>query len=385
MKKVFIILCFLVFLSGIVFAKDDTPIVLRSMGSLFFCGTVIEKDNGETFHGDHGYAQYFIPQDAHNYPIIMWHGIGQSGKSFETTPDGREGFMSILPRRNWAVYIIDQPRRGRAGRTTDTTITNAVPTTSKENAVWNAFRNGIWAPPERSYLYENSQFPADPSSVEQFFRQQTPDTGAEPRNNEYYYYFMGRTMAELLDLTGDSILLTHSKSGIYGWFSALLSPKKIKAIIAFEPGHFIFPKNEKLTEIDYGMEEVAKTQQPVFVSEKEFKNLTKVPILIIYGDNIAKNSSKIFNENVWRISSTRAMDFAKAVNSRGGDVRVIKLPEIGIKGNTHAPFADKNNLQIADILENYLSEKNLAKSDKPHLAPKKKIVKEYTIPLKNER
>lgn len=384
MKKVFIILCFLAFSSGIAFAKDDTPIVLRTMGSLFFGGTVIEKDNGETFHGDHGYSQYFIPQDAHNYPIIMWHGIGQSGKSFETTPDGREGFMSILPRRNWAVYIIDQPRRGRAGRTTDTTITNAVPTTSKESAVWNAFRNGIWVPPESPYLYENSQFPADPSSIEQFFRQQTPDTGAEPRNNEYYY-FMGRTMAELLDLTGDSILLTHSKSGIYGWFSALVLPKKIKAIIAFEPGHFIFPEGEKLTDIDYGMEEVAKTQQPVFVSEKEFKNLTKMPILIIYGDNIAKNPSKIFNENVWRISSTRAMDFAKAVNSRGGDVKVLKLPDIGIKGNTHASFADKNNLQIADILENYLSEKNLSKSDKPHLAPNRKIIKEYTIPLKNER
>lgn len=88
-----------------VFAQDN-PIILKTMGSLFFGGTVTKLDNGETFHGDHGYAQYFIPQNAYNYPVIMWHGIGQSGKSYETTPDGREGFMSILPRRGWAAYII---------------------------------------------------------------------------------------------------------------------------------------------------------------------------------------------------------------------------------------------------------------------------------------
>ena len=384
MKKIIIFLGLLLLSVNVAFADTESPIVLRTMGSLFFGGNVTELENGETFHENHGYAQYFIPQNAHNYPIIMWHGIGQSGKSFETTPDGREGFMSILPRKNWATYIIDQPRRGRAGRTLDTQIINVVPTTTKESAVWNAFRNGIWNPPAKPYLYKNSQFPLNPAAVEQFFRQQTPDTGAEPRNTEYYY-FMGNTMAQLLELTGDSILLTHSKSGIYGWFSALSAPQKVKAIIAFEPGHFIFPNGEKLTEIDYGTEEVAKTQQPVFVSEKEFKKLTKMPILIIYGDNIAQKPSKIFNENVWRISSTRAIDFATAVNSRGGDVKVIRLPDIGIKGNTHAPFADKNNLEIANLIENYLQEKNLAKSDKPHLAPKQKVVKEYTIPLKSER
>lgn len=93
------------------------PITLKTMGSLFFGGTVTRAEDGEPFHGDHGCAQYYIPQNSRNYPLVMWHGIGQSGKTFESTPDGREGFMSILPRRDWAVYIIDQPRRGRAGRT----------------------------------------------------------------------------------------------------------------------------------------------------------------------------------------------------------------------------------------------------------------------------
>lgn len=86
---------------------DDKPIVLKTMGSLFFGGTVQTLPNGETFHGDHGYAQFYIPQNARTYPLIMWHGIGQSGRTYESTPDGREGYMAILPRRDWPVYIID--------------------------------------------------------------------------------------------------------------------------------------------------------------------------------------------------------------------------------------------------------------------------------------
>lgn len=79
---------------------EDKPIVLKTMGSLFFGGTVQTLPNGETFHGDHGYAQFYIPQNARTYPLIMWHGIGQSGRTYESTPDGREGYMAILPRRD---------------------------------------------------------------------------------------------------------------------------------------------------------------------------------------------------------------------------------------------------------------------------------------------
>jgi hypothetical protein len=47
------------------------------------------------------------------------------------------------------------------------------------------------------------------------------------------------------------------------------------------------------------------------------------------------------------------------VNKHGGDVTVIHLPEIGIKGNTHFPFSDLNNVEIADLLSAWLREKRL--------------------------
>lgn len=135
--------------SDIADSEHTQSIILKTMGSFMFGGTLTKTEEGETFHGDHGYAQYYIPRNSREYPLVMWHGMGQSGKSWESTPDGREGFMSILPRHDWSVYIIDQPRRGRAGYTkARSSDPGAIPTTARESSVWNAFRNGVWAPPE---------------------------------------------------------------------------------------------------------------------------------------------------------------------------------------------------------------------------------------------
>jgi hypothetical protein len=43
----------------------------------------------------------------------------------------------------------------------------------------------------------------------------------------------------------------------------------------------------------------------------------------------------------------------------GGDAAVVHLPEIGIKGNTHFPFSDMNNQEIAVVLGEWLHEKKL--------------------------
>ncbi|HML87639.1 MAG TPA: hypothetical protein PKA28_04250 [Methylomusa anaerophila] len=48
-----------------------------------------------------------------------------------------------------------------------------------------------------------------------------------------------------------------------------------------------------------------------------------------------------------------------AVNRHGGDATVVHLPEIGIHGNTHFPFSDLNNVEIADELSKFLKEKGL--------------------------
>ena len=49
-------------------------------------------------HTGEPHGSNIIPLNSRTYPIILWHGIGQSGRSFESTPDGREGYQAILPR-----------------------------------------------------------------------------------------------------------------------------------------------------------------------------------------------------------------------------------------------------------------------------------------------
>ena len=145
----------------------EKPIVLKTMGSLFFGGKVETAANGETFHGDHGYAQYYIPAAAKNYPIIMWHGIGQSGKTYESTPDGREGYMQMLSCNDWPVYIIDQPRRGRAGRTTAPMADEDIPTLKRESSAVNACRMGRWVPPGKPEVKKTLAVPKDAVTSEQ--------------------------------------------------------------------------------------------------------------------------------------------------------------------------------------------------------------------------
>ncbi len=362
--------------------SDKQPIVLRTMGSLLFGGTVTQKEQGETFHGDHGYAQYYIPYNARQYPLIMWHGIGQSGKSWESTPDGREGFMQILTRRDWPVYIIDQPRRGRAGYTQARSGNpDAVPTTARESQVWDAFRNGVWTPPNPATLFYGVQFPRDAVAIDQFFRQQTPDTGEEPMTPAHRM-FLGKTMAELTKQTGPAILVTHSNSGQYGWYAAIAAePGMVKAIVAYEPGAFTFPEDERPADIPAKAEMVDMVMEPRMVSKDEFLKLTQMPIIVIYGDNISKEPSEIFNVDLWRVASTRAKQFVDTVNRHGGDARLVMLPEIGIKGNTHAPFADLNNVEIADHLEMFLQSKSLNIREIPHIGPKPKTLDTITIPL----
>src|SRR6266700_80115 len=97
---------------------SDHPLVLRTQGSFMVGGTVITGPTGATFHGDHAYVQYQIPPDVRQLPLVMWHGGGQFSKTWESTPDGRDGYEKIFLRRGFAAYILDQPRRGRAGNTT---------------------------------------------------------------------------------------------------------------------------------------------------------------------------------------------------------------------------------------------------------------------------
>jgi len=53
-----------------------------------------------------------------------------------------------------------------------------------------------------------------------------------------------------------------------------------------------------------------------------------------------------------RLKNCRA--FVEAANAKGGKAELLVLPDIGIKGNTHMLMQDDNNLDIADILLDWI-------------------------------
>ena len=48
-----------------------------------------------------------------------------------------------------------------------------------------------------------------------------------------------------------------------------------------------------------------------------------------------------------------------AINKHGGDAQLVHLPEVGVRGNTHFLMSDLNNLQIADLVSQFLTRKKL--------------------------
>ena len=298
---------------------------------------------GQTFHGDHAYAFYQIPKNARELPLVFLHGAGQSKKTWETTPDGREGFQNIFLRRKFPVYLLDQPRRGDAGRST---VEATIKPTADEQFWFTQFRLGNY--PDYS---PNVQFPKDEASLEQFFRQMTPNTGA------FDATVITDAVSKLFDRIGDGILITHSQGGGPGWLTAIKNDK-VKAVVAYEPySGYVFPQGELPPPIN--STGLFGPLSGVEIPLADFKKLTRIPIVVYYGDNIAKSPTDVWNSDHWRSGLEMAKLWAATINKHGGDATVVHLPEIGISGNTHFPFSDLNNVEVADVLSKWLKEKGL--------------------------
>ncbi|MDX1285943.1 MAG: alpha/beta fold hydrolase, partial [Draconibacterium sp.] len=185
----------------------------------------------------------------------------------------------------------------------------------------------------------------------QYFRQMNPDVGPIDINVNV------KAVSALYDKIGEGILVTHSHSGGMGWLTAIKN-QNINAIVSYEPGSgFVFPEGE----VPESLESSAGALQAVGVSKEEFLKLTRIPIIIYYGDNIPVEPDSNPGTDGWRVRLEMAKKWAEVVNKYGGDVTVVHLPDIGIKGNTHFPFSDLNNVEIADLMSEWLRQKKLDK------------------------
>src|SRR2546425_4425639 len=127
---------FLVPLAAIISGCAPAPIALRGMGSFHVGGRDVEisgrpvkeivftpggvpakVDPNGTYSVEAMYVQYFLPAERRGaVPLLMWHGGGLTGGTYETTPHGRGGWVNFFVKQGWGVDNSDAVERGRAGR-----------------------------------------------------------------------------------------------------------------------------------------------------------------------------------------------------------------------------------------------------------------------------
>ena len=231
-------------------SETSGALVIAEQGIFSAGGTTIVSDGefdpenqweetgaGQTAHVDHANVLYQIPEEETGLPMVFLHGYGQSRMGWMTTPDGREGWSDMFLRKGHSVFLIDEPHRGEAGATS---VSGDISTKTLDQRWYTQFRIGRWENGQ-SVVNEGSQFPNDENSIDQFFRQMTPDTGMTSDmggdfDNDVVAQALASTVDEVYERSGkDSILVTHSQGGGPGWTAAKYTDH-IAAIVAIEPG-----------------------------------------------------------------------------------------------------------------------------------------------------
>ena len=315
------------------------PMLLADEGSFFVGGQAIKSDypgasavTGAPPPGSitikQMYVHYRIPAKRTGAAIVMVHGSNHTGMTYETTPDGREGWATWFVRQGHPVYVVDQAGRGRSSF--DPTPVNAARDGGADpkkmpslflgtvERSWANFRFG----PEYPKPFPNLQFPLE--ALPQYLSQLVPNTettleGAGANTVD--------GLAALLDKIGPAVVMVHSQSGLLGLDTVRKRSKLVRGLISVEGGC------ETMTAAD------AK------------EHFAKVPFVSVFGDN---------SVGAWGVNGDKrregCIQAAKLVKEAGGRGSFLLLPEAGLKGNSHMMMMDKNNLQVAALIRKWVRE-----------------------------
>jgi pimeloyl-ACP methyl ester carboxylesterase len=319
-------------------AQNREPIALRDMGSFHIGGRLLEVsgqpikeivftpggvpakvDPNGKYQVEQMYAQYFLQQKPKGkLPLLMWHGGGLTGVTYETKPDGSPGWLNYFLRAGWDIYISDAMERGRSGWTDKF---KGDPVFLPLGDPWERFRLGplgSWNDDRaKRVTYPGVQFPTE--AYEQFMKQGVPRWVTTDDQIIAAYI-------ELVDKVCPCVVLVHSQGGSFGFKVAEARPDKVKALVLAEPS--------------------------ATGSKDKVAALKNIPMAILYGDN-ARDHPR------WSKIRQNVHNYADLIKGAGGSVDFIDLPDIGIKGNTHMMMMDKNSDQVAEVIQKWFAAKGL--------------------------
>ena len=322
---------------------SDTPLVLKAQGSFFVGGDKAEQTQVEL--GDLGpgghiavnqmYVRFMVPMGGDgNLPVVMVHGATLTGKSWETTPDGRMGWDEYFVRKGHPVYVPDQVGRGRSGfnqAVFNNVRAGSAPATSlprwirfSDEVVWPNFRFGS----KPGAPYADSQFAV--SALDELAKQGVPDVsfGGLPTPNPTL-----KALSDLAVQLKGAVLMGHSQSGSFPLAAALLNPAAAKGLVLVEPGNC-----------------------PGTFTDEQITTLAAIPILAVFGDH-RDTPTGIGVRPSWQLSFDSCQALLTRLRAAGGQAEMLNPPDRGIRGNSHMIMQDKNNQQIADLILQWINER----------------------------
>jgi pimeloyl-ACP methyl ester carboxylesterase len=354
---------------------ETSPLVLARDGSFYVGGHYVKGAEGQVMDGAM-YVHAMIPANVtHRFPIVMIHGINSTGVSFEGTPDGREGWAQFFVRAGYAVYVVDQPARGRSPYYPD--IDGPEPASSAFGAQSLA---ESYTAPEAFNKYPQAHLhtqwpsddphkgqPGDPvfdAAISGAVKSIPTATGTSER-------MIKAAGAALLDRIGPAILLTHSQGGAFGWQIADARHDLVKAIVAVEPaltptyppsGSTTTPFGVAVTPITYAPAvtdpaELARAPQDAPDSPdvsrcwlqaapaRQLPTLQGIPIAVVIGE-----ASPL---------AARSHCVSHYLAQAGVPNDLIRLESVGIHGNSHMMMGERNSEEIARFLDGWLKGRGL--------------------------
>ena len=353
-------------------ALADEPLVLARDSYMYVGGKTMMVDGREYWFGQM-YVEVRIPANqTHRTPIVMVHGGSMSGTNYTGTPDGREGWAQYFLRHGYAVYVVDQPGRGRSGYLR--AATGEMHPSERDNSgprFVSQEKSKLWPQAALHTQWPGSGEPDDPATV-QLSQSQLPAIAdfrkQQPLNRD--------ALIALLEKIGPAVLMTHSQAGAFTWPVADARPDLVRAIVAIEPNGPPFYTVQAVgapewfrqgpLALPYGISILPLTYEPPV---KEAEELAPVREDKADGDGLvrcwlqkapARQLPNLQKMPVMVLSSEASYHApydhctVKYLRQAGVKVDWIQLAALGIHGNSHMMMVEKNNQEIAAVIAGWL-------------------------------
>lgn len=294
---------------------------------IFTAGAAPRKvDPNGDFEAGQMYAQYVkLKNPKARYPLMLWHGGGLAGTTWETKPDGGPGWQQFFLTQGHTVYVPDAMERGRASWSRYPEIYKTEPFFRTKQEGWELFRIGADGSyntdPAKRVAYAGTQFPV--AAFDQFGKQSIPRWATNDVATQAAY-------DALVQKACPCVIVVHSQGGNFAFNAALRAPDMIKAIVAVEPSGAPDP------------------------DQVDIKALKAIPFLFVWGDFVEQNAS-------WRQYVKAPNKFQQALQAQGGVADRLDLPAQGIRGNSHMLMMDRNSDQVAALVQVWMNKNGLMK------------------------